>query len=1079
MIRLVYSNRTEELVAALAEALRERRAAGAHPLEPVDLLVPNRNLEQHLRLALAERLGVAANLRFRRLERFVAELVRESPPAAGSPPVARLIDAEALRGGLLALLHDEALLGQPALAPVRSYLEAPDEDGVALRRVQLAARLARLFEEYGYSRPEMLAAWPARATLADGPLAVLERWQRALWLALAGPAGLFARHPPAGSGGEPGRWVPLGAVTSGALPLPAGLPPLYVFGVSYVARAFQQLFGRLAATRPVWLFTLNPCQEFWEDVETDREHRRRLAGHQAPLPAAEEDPYGLFQDTENQPLRLWGRPGREHVRLLGDLTDCDFVERFVDPAATEGAGATLLATIQEDVLRREPTGGRPPRAQWAEDGSVVVLACPDPRREVEAVADAIWGLVAASEGTVAPLRFSDVAVIVNAAARERYLPQVQAVFAEFHGIPCNVADLPFAGERRVAEAARLLLALPFGRFSRAEVLRLMLHPAVRGGSPGLEPEAWSRLAAELGIFHGADHQDLAGTYVDEDLLSWDQGLRRLALGAFLAGPRSGDDRLWEGVAADGRTQQVLVADTAATNLESAARFALLARSLLADCRRLREERRPLAAWAAVLRELLARYLTPAEEEEGDLARCLAALGALERADVAGLPMSGRLASELAAGTLAELRVGRGGLLGEGVAVSTLLPMRAIPFRVVFVLGLGEGEFPAANRRDALDLRAAGRRAGDVTPAERDRYLFLETLLSARQRLILSYVSRDERTGEQLRPSSVVQELLDVLARAYVGAEGVGRLQRQVPARRWEASSFTAAAALGGGDPVGAGTVAPGAAGEAAAARLGERLRAALPAGKRDPLALLRRELAAEDWRSLAGFLGLDQTDHRPAETPARETAPRMPAADLGDAAARARPRGRRRPGDGGGRGARHLATRRDDAAGRLAGALPARRRRSACRLRPPRSPARARRRRSHRPAGCRRARAARGAACRLARGGRRPRGTRARRAAPPRQRRRARRRRRRAAGAATRRPRGRHHRRPPGAQRAAARRPTGDGRHRRRWSQRRLPRAGGARAAPRPARLLRSPAARRQRHARRGAAAARPAAPGR
>src|SRR5439155_2089744 len=123
--------------------------------------------------------------------------------------------------------------------------------------------------------------------------------------------------------------------------------------------------------------------------------------------------------------------------------------------------------------------------------------------------------------------------------------------------------------------------------------------------------------------------------------------------------------------------------------------------------------------------------------------------------------------ELAGAALGELTLRAGGWLGEGVAVSTLLPMRALPFRAVFVLGLGEGEFPAANRRDALDLRAAGRRPGDVTPAERDRYLFLETLLSARERLVLSYVGRDERTGEELRPSSVVQELLEVLARAYV------------------------------------------------------------------------------------------------------------------------------------------------------------------------------------------------------------------------------------------------------------------------------------------------------------------------
>ena len=96
MLRLVYSNRTEELLDALAEALRAERAAGAHPLAPVDVVVPNRNMEQYVRLGLAERLGVAANLRFRRLERFVADLVATSEPGS------RLVDADALTGGVLA-----------------------------------------------------------------------------------------------------------------------------------------------------------------------------------------------------------------------------------------------------------------------------------------------------------------------------------------------------------------------------------------------------------------------------------------------------------------------------------------------------------------------------------------------------------------------------------------------------------------------------------------------------------------------------------------------------------------------------------------------------------------------------------------------------------------------------------------------------------------------------------------------------------------------------------------------------------------------------------------------------------------
>ena len=180
----------------------------------------------------------------------------------------------------------------------------------------------------------MVAAW-ARGEDGGTSLHALAGWQRALYRRVTGPGGVLERHPPAGA-----RWVTLGDVLSGAVPLELatshptassptpspGAAPLHVFGISYVARAFAALFERLAAIRPVWLFTLNPCMEFWEDVESPAELRRRLARTRAgarlgqrSIPAADEDPYELFQDTGNLPLRLWGRPGREHVMLLNEL----------------------------------------------------------------------------------------------------------------------------------------------------------------------------------------------------------------------------------------------------------------------------------------------------------------------------------------------------------------------------------------------------------------------------------------------------------------------------------------------------------------------------------------------------------------------------------------------------------------------------------------------------------------------------------------------------------------------------------------------------------------------------------------
>ena len=85
-------------------------------------------------------------------------------------------------------------------------------------------------------------------------------------------------------------------------------------------------------------------------------------------------------------------------------------------------------------------------------------------------------------------------------------------------------------------------------------------------------------------------------------------------------------------------------------------------------------------------------------------------------------------------------------------------MRPIPFRIVYVLGMEEGKFPGRADLSSLDLRLARRRIGDVSLPERNRYLFLEMLLSVREKLYISYVARDLQKDRIQQPCSVINQL---------------------------------------------------------------------------------------------------------------------------------------------------------------------------------------------------------------------------------------------------------------------------------------------------------------------------------
>ena len=113
-----------------------------------------------------------------------------------------------------------------------------------------------------------------------------------------------------------------------------------------------------------------------------------------------------------------------------------FTDRFVDPCGDGPPGA--LRRLQRDVLERAPRRGPADRASAAGDDSVRVLACPEVRRELEAVGNEIARLLLADRS----LRLCDVGVLLAPDGCERYQAQVGAVLEEVAGLPCRRTDLP-------------------------------------------------------------------------------------------------------------------------------------------------------------------------------------------------------------------------------------------------------------------------------------------------------------------------------------------------------------------------------------------------------------------------------------------------------------------------------------------------------------------------------------------------------------------------------------------------------------------------------------------------------------
>lgn len=730
MIYLFYSNHLEALINPLSQFLRR-----SDPFVPASVTVPNRNLQMWLNFQLAKKLGIACNIRFQRLDEALLGLMASEGEG--------LLSHNMLRMMIIRQLSVYEKEDGEGLAHLKRYLSSSDETDARVRKFQLAGRLTDLFREYAFSRMEMTQAWEQdRAWFdEDHPL---EIWQRRLWRDLFGETGLVARR------NQTENRRPLSTLTALNLDGAELRRPLHVFGVSYISRFHQQALKSLSRKGDIYLYVLNPCRMFWEDLKTLKEARQTWTIPEEAFACGE-----LDMPEENPFLQAWGKPGREYMRLLNDACDWDFQDVFVEVREN-----SLLNLMQSHILNR----GAPPvePLNLPPDFSLKVLGCPSPRREAEVVAGTIWALLLEDPN----LTMRDIAVIVTDMGA--YQTEIESAFKRMHDLRFNLVDGKTGRASRLIDAVLLLLELAESRFDRETVFRLYRHPNFQARFPNANPEDWLKIADDLAIFHGRSHQSQEA-WLDKDLYNWDQGFKRMLLGAYI---HEEDHPVFKSAVHEYLVYPMNESDSADAHL-----FYTLTQSLLVDTGDMPNLKLSAEAWSDYFRELMTTYLAPCDGEDADFERvCRAASGLAELGEALEQetdPIPYTYVKSFIVTELRKLTPFYGQYLADGVTVSSFMPMRPIPFKVIFIMGLDEGRFPNAASGDALDLRWVGqssktsngatvfreRHIGDVTERERDRYMFLETVISARERLILSYTDRNEKTGDPLNPSSVLAETL--------------------------------------------------------------------------------------------------------------------------------------------------------------------------------------------------------------------------------------------------------------------------------------------------------------------------------
>lgn len=745
MLYLHHSNQLERLALHFAAL---QRIDPLSPLEEEQVVVQNIGMGRWLSLKTAEFNGIAANIRYLFPAEMTWELLRavlgddEVPQKDPCAPAT-------LRWRLL-----DVFLREPQAWPELSYyLETGPE-----ACWQLAGQFSKVFDQYLFFRPDWIREWESGGAQADD-------WQARLWQRIAGE-----HHLP--------HWVRLQERFVNALPLidKDKLPErITFFSVPVLSPGYVQLLGEVAKHVDIHIYLMNPCKEYWGDIESAKRKHKQQPGVQE------------YISIGNPLLASWGRQGRDFLDMLVEAqADIDDLSLFVEPDES-----TLLGRVQADILYlREPgrkeTPPNPPLSGEGQAGSpfakgggggIFFHACHSPMREVEVLYDQLLALFA----THPDLKPAD--VVVMTPDIDAYAPYLDAVFSTAqHPLPYSIADRSPGYAQSILNLCEQLLELPQSRFDAESVLALLEFREVREHL-GLDEAQVARCREWIRAVNIRWGSDAASRVqqggADTPEHTWRYGLDRLLLGYALPGDELFAEVLpWDGI--EGSQAEVLGHLQQA--LEAVFELSHWARQAY-----------PLAEWDERFRRLLQKLTG----EDAPLQSVWLALDRLQQAQEQA-DFEQPLAWPVFRSALAEQLDKRSeseGFLGRGITFCALMPMRTVPFRFVALIGMNEGVFPRRDVRASFDRMGHSMRRGDRLKRDEDRYLFLESILSARDWLYISYVGQSQRDNSELPPSILVGELLDYLAEVAPGSSTKLRVKHPLQAfsRRYlhaEESLFT-------------------------------------------------------------------------------------------------------------------------------------------------------------------------------------------------------------------------------------------------------------------------------------------------
>ncbi|MFN1833924.1 exodeoxyribonuclease V subunit gamma [Balneola sp. MJW-20] len=633
------------------------------PMEPVWIIIQNKETQEWLNLRVSEVHGIAANIKYILPSELLWNLYRAKDQSLKS-------ELPSDKNSMVWAIH-QILQNNKGLIPFIDRSDAPES-----KLLDISIQVADVFDLYQNYRPEMLEDWLQGKSVPD-----LHAWQVEIWKKLQviweheDQWKIIPRRSEAFI--ELINWSRKGILDNN---LPSDI---YVFGISHTSKPQMDLFAELAGRINLNLYAF--------EVLSDSVGVHSLISKWTKVKKDQLD--YLYERAKSIKSEISIKKTQEKIELPGNIHihSCHSPER-----ETEVLKNDILRCLEDD------------RSLDLED---ILILVPDP---------------------------------------EIYAPLIKGIFTDAErGKHLSVSDMTLSGQPEPSDSIELLLKLLKSDFKSGWISELFMDPLLKKRFGLTEDEVFrlEKWISDNNVFHGLGHSF-------NTPYSWKKGLSQMMLG-FIMEPA--DLTIYKGMVPYQGAGSIADSD-------SLSGFSEMLR-LIEKHKKFSEKSREIRTWLNWISDLSQDFLNTGDDHSdhpGKLNQLIRKLLSQAKYHNDPVEITFRQFSRWFSDQLPGIKA-RSGRFGQGITVSTYIPYRAVPFKVIAIMGMNEGTFPRKDIRPEFDIINSQPELGDRIQKEDDCLWFAETISAAGESLIITFIGKDQQNDREMLPSILIQQLMDKLA----------------------------------------------------------------------------------------------------------------------------------------------------------------------------------------------------------------------------------------------------------------------------------------------------------------------------